>query len=288
MGDMGEWREWREWDRGRERRETADRGETETTRPRARPRAKGRGTGRTGLTSPIGLLLALAAALALARAAPAGGDAPAPSEAPAEPTAAVQRILRRSEFRGAEPSTVTVFYHWCLYRIRYWWSSSASSPTTLTAQTALSWALACLTVFVAAVLVLSTWRLLRRRGPAPPRASADALVVTERVLLPDPDAHAGRARDMAREGRYRLAVRETLWAALSALESGGIVRPARFLTNWEYVSAARGRLSDPSAEALRALCRAFDVVWYGGAPCDRARYEECAGALSAFREGLGH
>jgi len=139
-----------------------------------------------------------------------------------------------------------------------------------------------LTLLAAAVaLGIAFWRQRGRReavpgGRATPgRSRAGA----EEVLARSAAGWEAHARELARTGRYREAVRAWVHAVLVELFGRGLLRPRQDWTNWELVRALapEHRWRPDFIE----LVSRFDRIWYGMAPCSPE--EERAQAAAARR-----
>jgi hypothetical protein len=99
-----------------------------------------------------------------------------------------------------------------------------------------------------------------------------------------PEEYWARARALAAAGNEKLALRELLLGAMSALERQGFIRYRRGLTNRDYFWAATG----DARESLRTLIAAFERVYFGRREITTVSYRECARAyLESFHTGLG-
>ena len=100
----------------------------------------------------------------------------------------------------------------------------------------------------------------------------DELVDEMTLLEQDPHDLWARATRLAREGRFRQAVRELYLTLLLLLHQGGTIAFEPGLTNWEYLRDM-GR-KHPSYDGFRKFTGFFDLVWYGGRGCSREEYGE--------------
>lgn len=79
------------------------------------------------------------------------------------------------------------------------------------------------------------------------------------------------ARELARSGNYRSAIRQLYLASLLLLEERGRLRADRSLTNREYLAALKG---EPQvAHTLEPIVETFDRIWYGFEPISGPEFE---------------
>ena len=128
-----------------------------------------------------------------------------------------------------------------------------------------------LTVLVIGALLWRRRQLLARwlRGETrePP-----ARRLTPQERLPGAGQLFERARQMAREGRFRDAVRYAFLALLASLQDRGLLRYDPSRTNREYYHELlpRGALAD----RFLSVAVEFDRTWYGRLPVDRGQAEQ--------------
>ncbi|MCX7792600.1 MAG: DUF4129 domain-containing protein [Chloroflexaceae bacterium] len=91
-----------------------------------------------------------------------------------------------------------------------------------------------------------------------------------------------RADELARQGKYREAVRVLALAALLWLDERGRLPYEPHQTNREHL--ARLRDQPPLHERLAPIVETADRVWYGGAPIDARGYAEYARRVGELRE----
>lgn len=99
-----------------------------------------------------------------------------------------------------------------------------------------------------------------------------------------PEEYWARAQELAAAGNEKLALRELLLGAMSALERSGFIRHRPGLTNRDYFWAAAG----DARESLQTLIAAFERVYFGRRAVSAESYRECARAyLKSFPTGFG-
>ncbi len=138
-------------------------------------------------------------------------------------------------------------------------------------------------VALATVLALVAWR---RRAPALPTVTGTALPAQADA---DPRSRAADewvafAQDLARQGRYREAIRAWYHALLVECWSFGLIHHRIGRTNWEYALAISSELSWRGG--FHELTRAFDHAWYGGrddGEAARAFADAAQGLLARLR-----
>jgi hypothetical protein len=137
---------------------------------------------------------------------------------------------------------------------------------------------------VAGVLVLFGWLLLRGREPkAGAGLDADVSALTETALSTDPmsalarapESWAGLADQLARDGKFREAIRHLYLASLSRLHRDGAIDYDPAKSNWDYFRAFKG----PGAllPAFREATRRFDFAWYGNLEVSPASWQTFRG-----------
>ncbi len=134
-------------------------------------------------------------------------------------------------------------------------------------------------IAVAGVIALLLWLLIRNRDKSQPTdTDADISSISHTALSSDPmsalsrppETWAGLADQLAREGRFREAIRHLYLALLSRLHRDGAIDydPAR--SNWDYFRGFKGphALLGP----FRELTRRFDFAWYGNLEVSQASW----------------
>lgn len=86
-----------------------------------------------------------------------------------------------------------------------------------------------------------------------------------------PDAWLAQADALAREGKFREALRAAYLALLSALHRGRAIDYVATQTNWDHVRGFRGPAD--AKEGFQDLTRRFEFAWYGLRPVDSAAYQ---------------
>ena len=272
-------------------------------RPRARQPCEGRGT-RAGWS--VGGRLALA--LLLAALATAASAQPAPPE----PEAVVDEP-DRSELREAPLATDTLRPRpapddvLAAYRAdpdfqygrpeaqgpslwdRFWawvWRTFLAPIWENTAAQIRDWmvvglALALLAYVVARLLRVEGGGVFARSGGA--RAAVGPLLDVEDIEAVDLRALLGGA--LEREA-WREAIRFRYLVLLQEMAAAGAVAWRRDKTNRTYAAEARA-FSAALARPFGRATRAFDYVWYGERPVDRARYRALAPTFDEAEAALG-
>ena len=145
---------------------------------------------------------------------------------------------------------------------------------------------------LAALILITIWiigTLVRRADPGR-RLSRDGLFgddldgVTDLAVPPGELAastYESRAIQMAKDGNYRLAVRELLIGGMSWIERAGLIRFRRGLTNRDYVRAI-WRQPD-RRDAYEQTAREFERIYFGRRDATRDSFEKC---LRLFQESF--
>lgn len=106
----------------------------------------------------------------------------------------------------------------------------------------------------------------------------------ELLRLP-PDELRERARQLAREGNFREALRHLYISLLLRLDARGVWRYDTRRTNWEHIAALESNIQRaPLVPPLSDLTRRFDRVRYGNAPCagdEWSRFAEDVAAMES-------
>jgi hypothetical protein len=124
-----------------------------------------------------------------------------------------------------------------------------------------------LALMVAVYLFVSRERPLplAEDGSAPPAKAEDP---RDRA----PEAWVDAATELAREGRYREALRALYLATLVALDRRQAITFDPTLTNWQYLRQLSG---NSMRSDFRELTRIFDHKWYGKEETVEVDYEVC-------------
>ena len=123
---------------------------------------------------------------------------------------------------------------------------------------------------MASAVLLMGWsfvRFVRRRASAETLALGGAPIPPREWSRWLADAQAAAAR-----GDWRDAVHLTYWCAVAFLEARGAWRQDRARTPREYVRLLPA--SSSGSDALGALTRRYEVIWYGTAPADVNAFNE--------------
>lgn len=201
---------------------------------------------------------------------------PAPPDAPER----LRRILAGPPFAQPdqgprEPGPLDRLIEWLLRQLGRLFEPVAEAAAGAPG-TAVSWLLTALGAALI-VAVLALWlRGLRRTMAGEARLPASGAAEAEDTA----DAQA-RAKELARAGDYRGAVRLMALAALLWLDERGVLAYDPHQTNREHLRRLRDR---PGAMGgLAPIVDAADRVWYGGAPIDAAGYAEVERQVDALR-----
>jgi hypothetical protein len=192
--------------------------------------------------------------------------------APALARDKLNNILAQREFHNVRgPSAKDVL----MSRI-YRWLSRILSKLFVRATSRFEWLQILVYVLVAAALILlAVWTIRRLRRPR------DEL--PQREIVPfSPSAKGWRrwlaeARALAQQQDWRNAIHLAYWAGIAFLEEGGTWKPNRARTPREYLHLLGTRASQ--YQALSALTRKFEVVWYGDRAAGESDFKETLGQL---------
>ena len=195
--------------------------------------------------------------------------APATNSAPGENStdarARLQRILSRREFGSVKQPTwwdrLKQRIAWWIYRL--WmrlFQAAGRSPRT---GYVLMWGVIILAF---GLLAFAAWGWLSRRSESLGLNLGDA--------APPPRKWRewlGDARDSAKRGDYRNAIRCAYWAAIFRLEETGRWKANLDLTPREYLRKLTA--DDHQRPPLNDLTRCFEVTWYGYQPATSSEFE---------------
>ena len=102
-----------------------------------------------------------------------------------------------------------------------------------------------------------------------------------------PESWAGLADQLAREGKFREAIRHLYLALLSRLHRDGAIDYDPAKSNWDYFRGFKGAHS--LLGPFRELTRRFDFAWYGNLEVSQAAWNTfrtlCEPILSPAHEG---
>ncbi len=155
-------------------------------------------------------------------------------------------------------------------------------------------------VVVVAIVVavgLLLWLLIRSRDKRiAADAGAEVSSLSQTTLSTDPmsalsrppEGWAGLADQLAREGKYREAIRHLYLALLSRLHRDGAIDYDPAKSNWDYF---RGYKGQPAVLApFRELTRRFDFAWYGNLEVSQTAWNTyrgiCEPLLAPAHEGM--
>jgi len=179
--------------------------------------------------------------------------------------ARLQRILSRREFGSVKQPTwwdrLKERIAWWIYRL--WmklFGAAGRSPRT---GYILMWGVI---VLAFGLLAFAAWGWLSRRSEALGLNLGDAAPPPRkwREWLAD-------ARDSAKRGDYRNAIRCAYWAAIFRLEEAGRWRVNLDLTPREYLRKLTE--DDHQRPPLNDLTRCFELTWYGYQPATSSEFE---------------
>jgi hypothetical protein len=239
---------------------------------------------------------ALLTAAALAASCPAADDAQPPaaqravcalearsSEAAAADRARLEDIFSRDRYQRARASDAGSFKA-LLDRVRAWLASIFESGGAQSFSNVTRFVVAILAAVLAAV---GAARLFLRGGARRARSTAGPVSPTA-LELESPAEHLARAR-AALASAPREAIREALFALLSALEDARLARPDRVRTNRELVNELPSRGADQALVAkIDPLMRWYDGAFYSLEPVPQdgaARFVDDVARLSGQLEG---
>jgi hypothetical protein len=181
-------------------------------------------------------------------------------------------ILSRREFHSVQGPSAKDLLLSKLYR----WLSRVLDKLSIRGGSRFDWLELLVYALVAAALtLLAVWtirRLRRPRDELPPRE----------IVPFSPSAKGWRrwlaeARALAQQQDWRNAIHLAYWAGISFLEESGTWKPNRARTPREYLRLLGTRAAQ--YQALAALTRKFEVVWYGDRAAAEADFQETLGQL---------
>lgn len=96
------------------------------------------------------------------------------------------------------------------------------------------------------------------------------------------DAYLAESRKLAAAGKYREAVSQLLWGAMSWIERAGLIRYRRGLTHRDYLRSVRSE--QDLHEAMRAMVRVYEPLGFGRRTPEPKHYESSLSQYeTAFR-----
>lgn len=95
------------------------------------------------------------------------------------------------------------------------------------------------------------------------------------------DVYADRARQLAREGKYREAVAQLMLGAMSFVERSGLIRFRKGLTQRDYLRAVGRR--KPSGECYKQMLRIYEPLGFGRRAAQRQHFEA---SLESYTAGF--
>ena len=171
-------------------------------------------------------------------------------------------------------------------------TSAPAAPSASSGGMEFSFGSFMLYLGLAALIVVTIWiiaTLVRRADPGR-RLDRDALFgddlngVTDLAVPPGELAastYETRAIQMAKDGNYRLAVRELLIGGMSWIERAGLIRFRKGLTNRDYVRAIWRQ--PERREAYEQTAREFERIYFGRRDATEDSFENC---LRLFQESF--
>lgn len=171
-------------------------------------------------------------------------------------------------------------------------TASTPPPAPSTGGMELSFGSIMLYLGLSVLVLVTIWiiaTLVRRADPGR-RLNREGLFgddldgVTDLAVPPGELAastYESRAIQMARDGNYRLAVRELLIGGMSWIERAGLIRFRRGLTNRDYVRAVWRQ--PERREAYEQTAREFERIYFGRRDATRDSFENC---LRLFQESF--
>ncbi|MBP8955115.1 MAG: DUF4129 domain-containing protein [Armatimonadetes bacterium] len=182
----------------------------------------------------------------------------------------IEAVLAQPEYRRGVP-LLQKLLEWIDQLLRGWWGDEVF--TLKEAWPGLYWGIVILLI-VALVLLLAHILITIRNAF---REGVVTRAPVSRGRTADPAEIREQARTLASAGRLHEALHLLFEAVVRQLDRAGALRYDPASTNWEYVAALGGH--PPIQVELQALAGELDHIWYGGAPLDGDRFEQCAGKL---------
>ncbi len=140
-------------------------------------------------------------------------------------------------------------------------------------------------IVVAVIRSIDARQAARRKGPFGPELDAAVEVAGPPGELAT-NVYVERAIQLARQGDYRMAIRQLLLGGMSWMERAGKIRFRRGLTNRDYVRAVWRQT--PRREAFLQIATNFERVFFGRRAATREMFESCLDSFQkAFRETIG-
>jgi hypothetical protein len=189
--------------------------------------------------------------------------------------AALNQILRRSEFAPPHPPSPwdllkQRFYAWLVGLIRKLFRNIGTHPTGV----ALFYWLVLFVVVGGLALMLVRFWIERARSEESLSVGSVAVHVTWQEWI-------GAARDAARRGDFREAIHCIYWAGITRLEDEGAITQDRTRTPREHLRLFRETATTGAPPAARRqacltnLTACVERVWYGRSPAGVQDFETC-------------
>ncbi len=239
---------------------------------------------------------------------PARPRGPAGETGPAGSREVLSKVLDRPQYRKRAENVDTLGLSEKLesvqQRILNWWirfmqpTPTLPRPAWLTAllgflasifpTTRFGWAVVAV-VGILVVALFIWWRVGRGRKfedarPLSLDAGLDGQVMPRRIAPEESyseDEWRREARQLAKQGELRGAIRALYTGVLLSLQRAGRLKFDKGKTNWEHVRELR-RNDRALAQRLEPLTRTFDVAWYGQKPVEPAAFEAFLAETDAF------
>jgi Domain of unknown function (DUF4129) len=161
-------------------------------------------------------------------------------------------------------------------------------PNESGASLAMRWVVFAVVALILLMVLVLAFRVLRGSradAPAPVASSAPlGSKADEDPLSRGATEWERYAGELAREGRFREAIRAWYHAVLVTCYAAGILHFRKGRTNWEYVALLSPAL--PWRAEMIELTRRFEREWYGAEQSTREIYDDCSGHASRVIDAL--
>jgi hypothetical protein len=187
---------------------------------------------------------------------------------------ALDKVFAQTEYRWTAP---THPLRW----LRNWWLGLLDWLNGLESSHPVAYYALLVAVSVALLLLLThigyvVWRITR-----PSAETGGAAIGAAPVRILDARAHAARAEELARAGRYAEALGHRFLSVLLELEQARAVRFHASKTPAEYVGEVR--LDDAGRATFSALVARLYRHLFGALPCDELEYREFGATAEQLR-----
>ncbi len=176
-------------------------------------------------------------------------------------TRELKTVLQREEFQDNAAPWYASWIQWLI-------DAFFAIVGFILAVNAVRWLVGLAAVSLVVLAAVNISRATRTR-----RASEVELV----AALDEDSVPAAKHRDLAREaaraGDYRQAVRRLYLGFLSGLRERGIVKDRDTMTNWEFVRQIESTADPELAKRAELATTLFELKWYGHQDCSRQDYE---------------